>query len=93
VKEGGANLLIKRVGRTLVPARDLKPDDFNAIDTREVHMIDVPDTTRKYQIVSRQSLDDAKVAVREGNTFRGSLEIPEAERFWSTSKYLIIVER
>ena len=93
VKEGGANLLIKRVGRTLVPARDLKPDVFNAIDTREVHMIDVPDSTRKYQIVSRQSLDDAKVATREGNTFRGALEIPEAERFWSTSKYLIIVER
>ena len=93
VKEGGANLLIKRVGRTLVPARDLKPDEFNTIDTREVHTIEVPDSTRKYQIVSRQSLDDAKVAMRDGNTFRGSLEIPEAERFWSTSKYLIIVQR
>jgi regulator of replication initiation timing len=93
VKEGGANLLIKRVGRTLVPARDLKPDVFTAIDTREVHTIDVPDTTRKYQIVSRQSLDDAKVTTRDGNTFRGALEIPEAERFWSTSKYLIIVQR
>ena len=93
VKEGGANLLIKRVGRTLVPARDLTPDAFNAIDTREVHTIEVPDSTRKYQIVSRQSLDDAKVATRDGNTFRGALEIPEAERFWSTSKYLIIVER
>jgi len=93
VKEGGANLLIKRVGRTLVPARDLKPEVFTAIDTREVHTIDVPDTTRKYQIVSRQSLDDAKVTTRDGNTFRGALEIPEAERFWSTSKYLIIVQR
>jgi len=93
VKEGGANLLIKRLGRTLVPARELKPDAFNAIDTREVHTIEVPDSTRKYQIVSRQSLDDAKVTTRDGNTFRGSLEIPEAERFWSTSKYLIIVER
>lgn len=93
VKEGGANLLIKRVGRTLVPARDLKPDEFNTIDTREVHTIEVPDSTHKYQIVSRQSLDDAKVAMRDGNTFRGSLEIPEAERFWSTSKYLIIVQR
>ena len=93
VKEGGANLLIKRVGRTLVPARELKADEFNAIDTREVHAIEVPDTTRKYQIVSRQSLDDAKVALREGNTFRGTLEIPESERFWSTSKYLIIVQR
>ena len=36
VKEGGANLLIKRVGRTLVPARDLKPDEFNTIDTRDI---------------------------------------------------------
>lgn len=93
VKEGGANLLIKRVGRTLVPARKLPQDVFTAIDTREVHEIGVPDSTRKYQIVSRQSLDDAKVATREGSTFRGALEIPEADRFWAASKYLIIVQR
>jgi hypothetical protein len=43
--------------------------------------------------VSRQSLDDAKVSTREGTTFRGSLEIPEADRFWAASKYLIIVQR
>jgi regulator of replication initiation timing len=93
VKEGGANLLIKRVGRTLVPARQLPQEVFTAIDTREVHEISVPDSTRKYQIVSRQSLDDAKVSVRDGSTFRGALEIPEADRFWATSKYLIIVQR
>ena len=93
VKEGGANLLIKRVGRTLVPARELPVDAFSAIDTREVHRIDVPDSTRKYQIVSRQSLDDAKVTVRDGNQFRGPLEIAEAEKFWASSKYLIIVQR
>ncbi len=93
VKEGGANLLIKRVGRTLVPARELPVDAFSTIDTREVHRIEMPDTTKKYQIVSRQSLDDAKVATREGNQFRGPLEIAEADKFWSTSKYLIIVQR
>ena len=93
VKEGGANLLIKRVGRTLVPARELPVDAFNTIDTREVHRIDVPDTTRKYQIVSRQSLDDAKVTLRDGNQFRGPLEIAEGDKFWAPSKYLIIVQR
>jgi len=88
VKEGGANLLVARI-----PARKLPQDVFTAIDTREVHQIEVPDSTRKYQIVSRQSLDDAKVSVREGTSFRGSLEIPEADRFWAASKYLIIVQR
>ncbi len=93
VKEGGTNLLIKRVGRTLVPARELPTEVFTPIDTRDVHTIAIPDTTRRYQIVSRQSLDDAKVANRDGAYFRGPLEIPEAERFWSASRFLIIVQR
>jgi hypothetical protein len=93
VREGGTNLLIKRVGRTLVPARQLKKNDFTSIDAREVHSIDVPDTTKRYQIVSRQSLDDAKMEVREGSSFRGSLAIPDAEKFWAPSRYLIIVQR
>ena len=93
VKEGGTNLLIKRIGRTLVPARALKTEAFTPIDTRQVHAIEVPDTTKRYQIVSRQSLDDVKVGVRDGTSFRGPLEIPDAERFWSASRYLIIVQR
>jgi len=93
VKEGGTNLLIKRVGRTLVPARELPTDAFTQIDTRDVHTIAIPDSTRRYQIVSRQNLDDAKVAERDGAYFRGPLEIPEADRFWSSSRYLIIVQR
>ncbi|MGH9887289.1 MAG: hypothetical protein ACREBE_17305, partial [bacterium] len=93
VKEGGANLLIKRVGRTLVPARQLNREAFTPIDTRETHAIVVPDTTKRYQIVSRQSLDDVKVAMREGTSFRGPLEIPDSEKFWSPSRYLIIVQR
>jgi hypothetical protein len=93
VREGGTNLLIKRIGRTLVPARSLDVAAFKQIDTREVHEISVPDTSRRYQIVSRQSLDDVKVAERDGNSFRGALEIPDADRFWSPSRYLIIVQR
>ena len=58
-----------------------------------MHQIEVPDSTKRYQIVSRQSLDDVKVATREGTSFRGSLEIPNSEKFWSPSRYLIIVQR
>lgn len=93
VKEGGANFLVAHVGRTLVPARHLKSDLFRTIDTREVAEIPVPDTTKTYQIVSRQSLDDATVAMRDGSKFRGPLHIENADRFWAPSKYLIIVER
>jgi len=93
VKEGGANLLIKRVGRTLVPARELDASAFKSIDTREVHAIDLPDSTKRYQIVSRQSLDDVKVSERDGTSFRGPLEIADAEKFWAPSRYLIIVQR
>ena len=93
VREGGANLLIRRVGRTLVPARKLDVAAFTPIDTRAVHEIDVPDTTRRYQIVSRQSLDDVKVGQRSGTSFRGPLTIADAEKFWSPSRYLIIVQR
>lgn len=92
VREGGANLLIAHIGRTLQPARELDPQVFTPIDTREAHAIPVPDTTRSYQIVSRQSLDDAKVENRDGATFRGTLAIADADRFWAPSRYLIIVE-
>jgi hypothetical protein len=93
VKEGGANLLIARVGRTLVPARNLDREMFTAIDTRNVQEITVPDTSRRYQIVSRQSLDDAIAAQRDGPSFRGNLRIKDIDKFWAPSKYLIIVER
>jgi len=92
-REGGTNLLVHRFGRTLVPARDLKPSEFTAIDTRAVREIALPDSTREYQIVSRQSLDDAKVSARDGAKFHGPLQIAEADKFWATSKYLIIVQR
>jgi hypothetical protein len=93
VKEGGANLLIARVGRTLVPARNLDREMFTAIDVRNVHEITVPDSSRRYQIVSRQSLDDADALQRDGPSFRGNLKIKDSDKFWAPSKYLIILER
>jgi hypothetical protein len=91
VKEGGANLLFARPGRTLVPARTLNAEAFTPIDQREVLEIQVPDTTRRYKLVSRQSLDAAEVTGREGLTFRGNLRITKPEEFWANSRYLILV--
>ncbi len=93
VREGGANLFVAHPGRTLQPARTLDASLFTAIDQREVHEIAVPDSARQYAIVSRQSLDDADVAFRDRTAFKGNLRIKDADRFWSPSKYLIIVER
>ncbi len=93
VREGGANLLIAHPGRTLQPAREINQQVFTAIDTRRVNSIPLPDTSRSYQIVSRQSLDDAKVQTRDGAVFRGPLAIADVDKFWAPSRYLIIVER
>ena len=92
-REGGANLLFVRLGRSLQPARLLKPEHFTAIDQRETRDIPLPDSTRRYVVVSRQSLDAAQVADRDRASFRGGLHIADANRFWAPSRYLIIVQR
>lgn len=93
LKEGGANLLIARPGQTLVPARVLNPDVFTSIDQRETTTIQVPDTTRRYRVISRQSLDAAEVAAREGTNFKGPLKITKPEEFWAPSRFLILLKQ
>jgi hypothetical protein len=93
VKEGGANLLVARVGRSLQPARALDVALFTPIDRRAVREIAVPDSTHRYAIVSRQSLDAAEVGERDKASFRGNLRIADVNEFWAPSPYLIIVER
>jgi hypothetical protein len=93
VREGGANLLLAHPGRTLQPARAVDQQLFTPIDQRQVHEIAMPDTAQRYQIVSRQSLDDADVAAREKTSFKGNLKIKDAERFWAPSRFLIIVQK
>ena len=93
VREGGANLLFAHPGRTLQIARTLDPEVFTAVDQREVQLITVPDSTRRYRVVSRQSLDNAVVSERDQNSFKGNLRISGAARFWSPSRYLVLVEQ
>ena len=93
VREGGANLLFAHPGRTLQIARTPSLDAFTTLDQREVRTIAMPDTARRYRIVSRQSLDNAVVADRDENSFRGTLKITDAARFWAPSRYLVLVEQ
>lgn len=93
VREGGANLLIRRVGRTLQQARKLDPALFTQIDQRETQLIVVPDSTKRYRLVSRQNLDHADVQERDGTTFTGNLKITDINGFWGPTRYLILQER
>jgi regulator of replication initiation timing len=93
VREGGANLLIRRFGRTLQQARKLDPDLFTQIDQRETQMIVVPDSTKRYRLVSRQNLDHAEVQERDGTTFSGNLKITDINGFWGPTRFLILAVR
>ena len=93
VREGGANLIFAHPGRTLQVARSLDPQAFTPLDQRNVRTIAVPDSTRRYRVVSRQSLDDAVVSQRDQNSFRGNLTIASASKFWTPSRYLVLVEQ
>ena len=90
-KVGGTNLLIARPGRTLVPAQLFNPDSFIAIDQRETTTIQVPDTTRRYRVITRQNLDAAELTAREGTTFKGPIRITKPEEFWAQSRFLILL--
>jgi prefoldin subunit 5 len=92
VKEGGANLLFGRAGRTLVPSRALNLAAFTPIDQRQAQVISVPDSSKRYRLVSRQDLDDANVSLRKGTAFKGNLTITNPDEFWATSRYLILVQ-
>ena len=65
---------------------------LEAFDQRNAGVITVPDTTRRYRVVSRQSLDDAQVADRDQNAFKGNLRIASASKFWAPSRYLVLLE-
>jgi hypothetical protein len=93
VREGGANLLIAHPGRTLQMSRTASPSEFTEVDQRGTNVITMPDTTHRYKVVSRQSLDYATVDQRDKDTFRGNLKIAEPARFWGPSRFLVIVRQ
>ena len=94
-KEGGSRVLFifgKR-GETLVPARELDPTAFTAIDMHDVTAIPLPDTTAEYTFASRHPIAEvAAQEIDEDGRIRGSeILITSPETFWKGSKYLIVV--
>jgi len=92
VQEGGSRfpLLFAKVGKTVVPARILDPSAFTPINKRSVTEIPFPDTDHEYRIASRQDLDGL-VAATNGK-IQGSLKIANPDKFWSSSRFLILIE-
>jgi predicted RNase H-like nuclease (RuvC/YqgF family) len=93
VREGGANLLIAHPGRTIQISRNADANAFTAVDQRAKDVIEMPDPTRRYRVVSRQSLDYATVENRDNESFTGNLKISKPAQFWGASRFLVVVEQ
>lgn len=92
VQEGGSRfpLLFAKVGQVVVPARVLDPTQFTKINMRAV--TEIPLTGAKaYRIASRQDLDGLAAPASSGEV-SGSLKIANPDRFWSGSRFLILVQ-
>jgi hypothetical protein len=91
---GGSRFLfiLWKSGKSVQPARNLDPAAFTAIDKRQVMTIPLPDSTKTYQIASRQDLSALSTPPDADGRLHGSVQISAPGRFWSASKYLIIVE-
>ena len=91
---GGSRFLwiLWKSGETVVPSRQLDPKQFTAIDRRRVTRIALPDSTGSYRIASRQDVSSLATPPDKDGRVSGALEITAPDRFWSPSKYLILVK-
>jgi hypothetical protein len=92
-EEGGARFLFifgKR-GKTLVPARDIDPTAFTALNKYEVTRIPLPDSTAQYRIASRHPLEHLASPVDDDGELAGTLDIAAPDAFWRNSRFLIVV--
>jgi hypothetical protein len=87
-EEGGKRFVVLG-GRNVVPARELDPSSFAKIDRLNDRNIPLPEG--EYQILTRQNVSFAKPAAEKKGKIAGSLTIEQPERFWETSRFLIIV--
>ena len=89
-KEGSKFLIFG--GTRLEPARDINTSAFIAIDKTQTLSIALPRIDKKYKIISRQSPAFLAGDVNPKGELKGVVEIVAPEEFWSTSKYLILVQ-
>ncbi len=81
------------IGKTQVPARDLNPSDFTAIDKTQVTQIAFPKADKTYKVITRQDVGSLETAPDKNGRIKGGLKITNADKFWAASKFLIILEQ
>ena len=87
-QEGGKRFLL--VGsRNIAPARELDPSAFTKIDRLANRTITLPEG--EYKILSRQNPAYVTPQAQKDGKIAGGLTIDQPERFWETSRFLIIV--
>ena len=89
VPEGRKKYLVAG-SRRLAPARDLDPGVFTRIDRRTDSTIYLPDGV--YRIVSRQNGSYATPQLMRAGAISGGLRIDDPEKFWNSSRYLILLK-
>lgn len=88
VSEGSKFLVFG--GKTLQPARELRPELFQRLDRRVDTVLTVPEPSREYRIVTRQSPQLLSSTVLPNGKVKGDLHI-SSPAFWDSGKFLILV--
>lgn len=93
VVEGEGSRRFLLVGsRTLVPKRTLDASAFQRADQRDLTILQLPRAGANYRVVSRHDASLLVPGVGADGRPDGTLRITDPARFWSASKYLIIVQ-
>lgn len=90
VQEGSKFLFFG--GHHLAAARSLSPGAFTAINRLQDSVITLPDSTRRYKIVTRQPLEFVDSTHIDDGKLKGAIHITSPVQFWAPSKYLIVVQ-
>lgn len=89
---GGARKLFGgRKGETLVPTGRYSADAFTALDIRRDTVVTLGSPGRSYQILSPQDQRLLAGTTRSEAGFQSPLRISEPQRFWQSSRYLIVL--
>ena len=88
VNEGSKFLIFG--GKTLQPARELKPELFQRLDRRSDTVLTVPEPEKEYRIITRQSPQFLGSTVMPDGKVKGDLHVAD-RAFWDGGKFLILV--